>query len=60
MVEDLDQGIIFVGDGGVIEIDQAVGTTRKQAGRLGRMEYQVRDIVTVTFDILKQRLRCSS
>lgn len=52
----LDEGVVFVGDGGVVDVDEAVGAAGEEAARLRGVESQVRYVVVVAFDVVLQRL----
>ena len=55
MVHNLDEGIVFVGDGGVVNVDETVGAARKEAGRYGGVKANFCNIVAVAFGVLEER-----
>ena len=52
----LDEGVVFVGDGDVVEVDEAVGAAGEETAWLRGMEVQRCYVVVVAFDVVLQQL----
>ena len=55
VVLDLDEGVVFVGDGDVVDVNEAVGTAGEETSWLGGVESHFCDVVVVAFDVVLQR-----
>lgn len=51
----LQQGVVFVGDGGVVDVDEAVGAAGEETVGQARVELQRRHVIVVAFDVALQR-----
>ncbi len=55
MVLYLDESVVFVGNGDIVDVDEAVGAAGEEACWQSGMELHFRYIVVVAFDVLLQR-----
>ena len=55
VVLDLDEGVVFVGDEDVVDVDEAVGAAGEETSWLGGVESHFCDVVVVAFDVVLQR-----
>lgn len=51
----LEESVVFVGDGDVVDVDEAVGATGEETSWQGGMELHLCYIVVVAFDVVLQR-----